>query len=57
MSDGRKLIMTPFTGRKKEKLGIRLQKNMCQQKKDKTYLKQTGDRITIKRMVRRSFRR
>ena len=30
MSDGRKLIMTPFTGRKKQKLGIRLQKNICQ---------------------------
>ena len=30
MSDGRKLILSPFTGRKNEKPGIRLEENKCQ---------------------------
>ena len=46
MSDGRKLILSSFTWRKNEKLGIRLEKNICQKKEDKIQLKQTGDHIT-----------
>ena len=46
MSDGRKQILSPFTGRKKRKLAIRLEKNICWLKEDKIYLKQTGDHIT-----------
>ena len=46
MSDGRKLNLSPFTGRKNEKLGIRLEKNMYQKKQDKIQLKQTGNHIT-----------
>ena len=46
MSDGCKLILSPFTGVKNEKLGIRLEKNICQKKEDKIQLKQTGDHIT-----------
>ena len=34
MSDGRKRILSPFTGRKKN-LGIRLERNMCQKKEEK----------------------
>ena len=29
MSDGRKQILSPFMGVKNEKLGIRLEKNIC----------------------------
>ena len=29
MPDARKLILSPFTERKNEKLGIRLEKNIC----------------------------
>ena len=29
MSDGRKRILSPFMGVKNEKLGIRLEKNIC----------------------------
>ena len=46
MPDGRKLILSPFIGVKKEKLGIRLEENICQKKEDKIQLKQTGDHIT-----------
>ena len=33
-------------GVKNKKLGIRLEKNICQKKEDKIQLKQTGDHIT-----------
>ena len=46
MSDGRKLILSHFTGIKNEKLGIILEKSICQKKEDKIQLKQTGDYIT-----------
>ena len=49
MSDGHKRILSLFTGCKKRKLGIRLDENICQKKKDKIYLKQTEDHITIER--------
>ena len=35
MPDGRKLILSPFIGVKNEKLGIRLEENICQKKEDK----------------------
>ena len=35
MSDGCKLILSPFTDVKNEKLGIRLEKNIYRQKEDK----------------------
>ena len=34
---------------KNEKLGIRLEKNICRKKESKIYLKQTGDHVIIKR--------
>ena len=46
MSDGRKLILSSFTWRKNEKLGIRLEENICQKKEDKIQLKQAEDHIT-----------
>ena len=35
MPDGRKRILSPFTGHKNEKLGITPEKNICQKKEDK----------------------
>ena len=46
MFDGRKRILSPFTGCKNVKLGIRLEKNICWKKADKFYRKQIGDEIT-----------
>ena len=48
MSDGSKQILTPLLGVNNEKLGIRLEKNICAKKKDKLKVRQTGDHITIK---------
>ena len=48
MSNGSKQILTPLLGVNKEKLGIRLGKNICLKKEDKLKLRQTGDHITIK---------
>ena len=46
MSDGRKLILSPFTGRKNRKAWNKTRENICQKKEDKIQLKQTGDHIT-----------
>ena len=56
MSDDLKLILTPFTWRKKnEKYNI-IKAKYIPEKEDKIQLKQTGDH-TIKRMVSKIFRR
>ena len=35
MTDGRKRILSPFTGRKKRKAWNKLEKNICRLKEDK----------------------
>ena len=58
MSDGRRLILTPFTGRKKLKSVVYMIKEKhIPKKEDKIQLKQTGNHIAIKGMVSRIFRR
>ena len=57
MSDCRKLILTPFTGRKEnEKYNI-IKEKYIPIKKDKIQLKETRDHIRIKEMVSRIIRR
>ena len=54
MSDGFKLTLRPFKGRKKRKVWSKTRKNICRQKEDR--LKQIGDHSTIKSMARSIFR-
>ena len=46
MSDGRKRILSPLTGRKKRAAWIRLEKKIHRQKQDKIQGKQVGERET-----------
>ena len=46
MSDGCKLILSLFTGRRKRKAQNKTRENICQKKEDKIQLKQKGDHIT-----------
>ena len=53
MSDGCKLILSPFTGHKKWKAWNKTKEKYVLVKEDR--LKQIGDHITIKRMVSKYF--
>ena len=58
MSDSRKLILTPFTGRKKKKKKYNIIKEKYVPiKRRQNSVRQTGDHITIKGIVCRIFRR
>ena len=54
MFDGRKLILSPFTERKKRKAWNKTRKKYMPEKEDR--MKQIGNDITIKKIVRRIFR-
>ena len=54
MSDDRKLILSPFTGRKKRKAWNKTRKKYIPEKEGK--MKQIGNDITIKKIVKRIFR-
>ena len=55
MSDGRKQIMSPFTGHKKRKTWNKTREYYKLVKKDKIQLKQVRDHITIKRNDEKNF--
>ena len=55
ISDGCKLILSPFTDVKNKKLGIRLEKNIYRQKEDKIQRKPTGDHIRIEKDGQNNF--
>ena len=54
MYDGRKLILSPFTGRKKRKAWNKTREKYMPVKRRQ--IETDGDHITIKRMVRSIFR-
>ena len=56
MSDGCKLILSPFTGCAKRKARNKTREKYMPVKRRQKIIDTTGDHITRKRMVRRIFR-
>ena len=55
MSDDRKLILSPFIGRKKRKAWNKTREKYMPVKRRQTEMKQIGNHVRIRRMSRSNF--